>query len=110
MLITTESAATALLFFLAAMVLGWLGLVWLLYRHLEENHPEKYEEMGSPTLRDNDAASVLRLLRFVIGREHLRLEEDAALRRLGDGMLAYFIVYLVLFLYLVASLLSGVDR
>ncbi len=110
MLITTESAATALLFFLAAMALGWFGLVWLLYRRLEEDHPEKFEAMGSPTLRDNDAASAFRLLRFIVGREHLQLEEDAGLRRLGDGMLAYFIVYLVLFLYLVASLLAGVDR
>jgi hypothetical protein len=110
MLITTESAATALLFFLAAMAAGWFGLIWLLYRRLEECHPEKYEAMGSPTLRDNDAGSVLRLLRFIAGREHRQLEEDAALRRLSDAMLAYFIAYFVLFLYLLASLFSGVHR
>ncbi|NJD87573.1 MAG: hypothetical protein FIB05_06135 [Betaproteobacteria bacterium] len=110
MLITTESAATALFLVLFAMAMGWFGLIWLLYRRLEEYHPEKYEAMGSPTLRDNDAETTFQLLGFIVGREYLQLEEDGFLRRLGDGMLYYLIVYLALFLYLLASLFSGIHR
>ena len=85
---------TILLF---AMVLGWFVLIRTLFSRLERMHSQKYESMGRPSLfLRNNMSSGLATMKFLFAREHRSLN-DRVLSRLSDFMLAYLVVYLVLF-------------
>ncbi|MGY1459864.1 hypothetical protein ACW5F0_14665 [Luteimonas sp. A534] len=82
---------------LFAMVIVWFVLIKLLFNRLERVHPKKYEAMGRPSLfLRNNITTGWATLKFLVTREHRSLN-DRNLSKLSDGMLIYFIVYLVLF-------------
>ena len=82
---------------LFAMVIVWFVLIKLLFNRLERTHAQKYEAMGRPSLfLRNNIATGWATLRFLVAREHRSLN-DSYLSKLSDGMLIFFIVYLMLF-------------
>jgi len=84
-----------------ALVIGWFVLIKLLFNRLERAHPQKYEEMGRPSLfLRNNIATGWATLKFLVGREHRPLR-DSYLSKLSDGMLVYLVVYLLLFFSLI---------
>ena len=86
---------------LLAMVITWFVLIKLLFNRLERVHPQKYEAMGRPSLfLRNNIATGLATLKFLLAREHRPLN-DGYLSKLSDAMLAFFVVYLLLFFSLV---------
>lgn len=95
-----------LFFVLFASVFVWLGLVSRLYTILATDHPEKYEEMGKPTLfRNNSPRSGWLLVKFVMKREYLALRNQK-LAKLGNFMFGFFLVYGVLFGIFFVAVLS----
>ena len=82
---------------LFAMVGVWFILIKILFNRLEQTHPEKYEAMGRPSLfLRNNIATGWATLKFLVAREHRSLN-DNFLSKLSDSMLAFFAVYLALF-------------
>jgi len=82
---------------LFAMVIVWFVLIKLLFNRLEQAHQQKYEAMGRPSLfLRNNIATGWATLKFLVTREHRSLN-DNYLSKLSDGMLIFFIAYLVLF-------------
>ncbi|GAB1406092.1 hypothetical protein [Luteimonas terricola] len=82
---------------LFAMVIVWFLLIKLLFNRLERAHAQKYEAMGRPSLfLRNNIATGWATLKFLVAREHRSLN-DSYLSKLSDGMLIFFIVYLMLF-------------
>ena len=82
---------------LFVMVAVWFVLISKLYRILERDHPSKYAEMGRPSLfLRNSISSNISTMKFLFAREH-KLLNNAPLSRLSDAMLAFFLIYLVLF-------------
>ena len=93
----SESTFLILFFVLFGMVLAWFVLVKLLFNRLAAAHPQKYEAMGRPSLfLRNSPSGVWAMLKFLVAREH-RVLGDRHLSKLSDGMLIFFLVYLVLF-------------
>ena len=102
----SNSTFVTLFVLLVGMVLVWFVLVKLLFNRLEAAHPQRYEEMGRPSLfLRNSPAAGWALLKFLMAREHRSLG-DGYLSRLSDAMLAFLAVYLVLFLGLVFWILN----
>lgn len=92
-----DSLFIAIFIALFSMVLVWFVLVKKLFKHLESAHPAKYEAMGRPTLfLRNSPGGAIGMLKFLVTREHKALN-DSHLSKLSDAMLAFFIVYTVLF-------------
>jgi len=95
-----------LFFILFASVFVWFGMVSRFYKTLESEHPDKYEEMGKPTLFwNNSPRSAFVLVRFILTKEFIRLG-NMKLTRLGNYMYWFFIAYLVLFSVLFVSVFS----
>jgi len=95
-----------LFFILFASVFVWFGMVSRLYKTLESEHPDKYEEMGKPTLFwNNSPRSAIILVRFILKREFISLG-NMKLTKLGNYMYWFFIVYVVLFSVLFISVFS----
>lgn len=93
--ITIVSAvAIALLMFLLTAVL---------FRRLEDVHPDKYDEMGRPSFSAPNRENVTAALRFVARREHRELD-DKPLSRLSDALLVCGVLYVALFVYAVSTL------
>jgi hypothetical protein len=75
------------------------GLAAWLYSRLERDHPDKYRDMGEPTLFANRSVRTnLALLKFVFRREDLALN-DPVLSRLTVLMLCFVVGYNALFLF-----------
>jgi len=71
---------------------AWCVLDKFLYDHLERFHPNTFEEMGRPSLfPKNNLAVQYTTIRFFITRKHKALN-DSYLSKLGDAMLALFIL------------------
>ena len=105
-----ESIVLPLFSILFGMALA--GNVWmkLLFRHLEKNHSQKYKAMGRPSLFwRNSPSAMFAMLKFLFTREHRALH-DRYLSRLSDGMLIFFVLYLVLFLGLLFLILDQIVR
>lgn len=82
---------------LMAMVLIWFVLLKAILIRLERKHPEKYEEMGKPSLFWNNSMKTgYATLKFIGRREH-KVLGNPGLSRLCDFALVFFAVYLVLF-------------
>jgi len=72
---------------LIVMVVVWFFLIRLLFSHLEAKHPDKYDEMGRPSLFSNsNFATNSATLRFLVRREHRELNDRYA-SMLSDVML-----------------------
>ena len=73
----------------------------LLFSRLETLHPEKYQELGSPSFRgvkSKGFAPIIATLQFIVRREHRPLN-DRYLANVSDAMLVFFVVYIALFAY-----------
>ena len=76
------------------------GLAAWLLRRLERGHPDKYRQMGEPTLFANRSVrTTLALLKFVFRREDRALN-DPALSRVTVLMLCFMVGYNAFFLFL----------
>jgi hypothetical protein len=85
---------------LFGMVIAWFVLIKLLFNRLERAHPQKYEAMGRPSLfLRNSISGGWATLKFLATREHKALN-DKYLSKLSDAMLAFFGIYLLLFVAL----------
>lgn len=94
---TTDFLTVAIFPSLFVMVVVWFVLITRLFKKLEHDHPDKYAEMGRPSLfLRNSISSNFATMKFLFAREHKALN-DAKLSKLSDSMLAFFLVYLVLF-------------
>jgi hypothetical protein len=92
-----QAPAPVVMPILFGMVLAWFVLIKLLFSRLEQAHPAKYEAMGRPSLfLRNNIAGAATTLKFLVAREHRTLR-DRYLSRLSDGMLIFFVLYLLLF-------------
>ena len=79
------------------MVLIWFVLLKIIFSKLERSHPEKYKQMGEPSLfMNNSMKTGLATLKFIGKREHNQLN-DPALSKLSDFALVFFIIYTVIF-------------
>ena len=98
---TSQALVTVLFVALFAMVIVWFVLIKLLFNRLERVHPQKYEAMGKPSLfLRNHIAGNWATLKFLIGREHRKLN-DSRLSTLSDIMLSFFAIYLLVFFGLI---------
>ena len=88
-------------------VLVWFYLCHKIFGILRTRHPEKYEEMGKPTLiMNNSISNNLSFIKFLFKREWLELN-DEGLSKLGNAMLVFFAVYTVGFLFMFVSVPLG---
>lgn len=79
------------------MVLIWFVLLKIIFTKLEREHPEKYKQMGEPSLFFNNSLKTgLVTLKFIGKREHNNLN-DPALSKLSDFALVFFVIYAVIF-------------
>ena len=94
-----------LFFVLFASVFVWFGLVSQLYKILATDHPQKYEEMGKPTLFwNNSPKSGWLLVKFIMKREYRGLGNQK-LVKLGNFMFNFFVAYGILFSILFVAVL-----
>jgi hypothetical protein len=102
-----QAIAAAFVPVLFGMVLVWFVLVKLLFNRLESTHPAKYEAMGRPSLfLRNTIEGGWRFLKFLLTREHRSLN-DGYLSKLSDGMLVFFVIYLLLFVGLSIAVVTA---
>lgn len=79
---------------LFATVFVWFGLSSWIFRRLAANHPETYQEMGSPTLLlNNSPANGTKFLRFIAAAGWKDLNDDG-LTRAGRAMRIVFVLFL----------------
>lgn len=79
------------------MVLIWFILLKIIFTKLEREHPEKYKQMGEPSLFWNNSMKTgLATLEFIGKREHKDLN-NTALSKLSDFALVFFVIYTVIF-------------
>jgi hypothetical protein len=62
---------------------------------LQMKYPEKWESLGRPTILPTTIRDTARLGAFIIGREYKNLN-DQQLKRLGDGLFAIILLFVVL--------------
>ena len=95
---------------LFASVIVWFVLVSKLYKTLESEHPQKYEEMGRPTLFwNNSPRSGWVLVKFIMKKEYFGLKNQK-LVKLGNFMFGFFIAYGILFGVLFVSVLIMIAQ
>jgi len=93
-----------------AMVIIWFGMITALFQRLKSKHSKKYKEMGEPHLIQNNTMKTGRTtLKFLCKREHKSLN-DKPLSILGDFMLVFGIIYIILFIDLFAGALADVQH
>jgi len=74
---------------------------------LKTRHPDKYEEMGRPSLiMNNTFSNNLSFIKFFFKREWRKLN-DRGMTSLGNGMLVFFGIYTILFFWLIIIGTSG---
>jgi len=85
----------------------WFFLCYKLFKILEIRHPEKYENMGRPSLiMNNSLASNITFMKFLFKQEWRALN-DTGLAALCTTMLIFFGFYLVGFLALFLAIPLG---
>lgn len=81
------------------MVFTWFAMNMMLFRLLKARHPEKYKEMGEPSLFWNSSMKAgWAIFKFLMNREHKALN-DGVVSLLSDSMLMVFIGYWILFFW-----------
>jgi hypothetical protein len=87
---------------LFAMVVLWFVLVSWVFSRLRKRHPSTYEAMGSPTLFWNNSPRGNWLFLKFLYSSRWRELGDSTVSNIVRFMRVYFVIYLVLFLALVA--------
>jgi hypothetical protein len=73
-----------------------------MYKLLRTRHPEKYEEIGKPSLiMNNTFSNNISFIRFLFGRQWKSMN-DEGLATLGNVMLVFFTLYSLGLVLLVA--------
>lgn len=89
------------------MSLGWLAMVRALYESLEENHSQKYEEMGEPSLFTNNTVRTnWALLKFLFSRAPEALNDSPLLFQV-NVMRVWLPLHILGFAWLVAAATSS---
>ncbi len=74
------SVTTVVFSVLFAMTIGWFAMLHALFNDLEARHPQKYEDLGEPSVFKNDTFSAsFRLLKFLYTREPEGLNDKSLL-------------------------------
>ena len=101
--------APTIFWVLMVMVFVWFAMILVLFRKLKTQHPEKFKEMGEPSLFWNNSMKTgWATLKFIVKREHKGLN-DGSLSMLSDSMLVFFVLYTVLFFGMFFGVLSNVP-
>ncbi|ATX80710.1 hypothetical protein Ga0123461_2309 [Mariprofundus aestuarium] len=88
-------------------VFVWFFLCFKLFKILETRHPETYKTMGSPTLiMNNSLSNNISFMRFLFKREWRDLNDDG-LSSLGKGMLTFFVIYSICFIFIFFAVALG---
>ena len=91
------------------MVIIWLGCCARLFALLKVRQPEKYKQMGEPSvILNNSIRNNMAFMRFLFRREDRALG-DLAISRFTGFMFYYFFVVLAVYLFLVISIFSLVQ-
>ena len=93
-----------LFYILGVMVIVWFIMLDKLFRILKVDHPLKYIEWGKPFLFDGEAyrkRTGQLMLIFLIKKEYKALN-NKVLTKLCNFMLIYMVVFVVLFIGLIA--------
>jgi hypothetical protein len=87
-------------------VLLWFFLCHRMFVILRTRHPEKFEAMGKPSLiMNNSFSNNLSFMKFLFKMEWQDLN-DESVATLGKSMLVFFALYVILFMFLLISVLS----
>jgi hypothetical protein len=81
-------------------VFVWFGLCHRLFKLLEARHPEKFSEMGRPSLiMNNSVSNNISFMKFLLKREYRELNAPL-ISNLGRAMRVFFVVFCVVFMFL----------
>lgn len=98
MTLMTFSPRNVLSLCVFAMAVIWLLLVRNLFRSLSANHPQKYEEMGKPSItQNNNLRTNVRFFRFLFSAES-NLLNDPSLSKRVSFMRMWLIISFVAFM------------
>jgi hypothetical protein len=105
-----ESLYFILFAVLAAMVFVWFGLCIWTFRRLEKSHPEKYLEMGRPSLflRNNVENNWL-FMKFMWRSDYKKLN-DPPLTRTCKVMKVCFFIYCMIFVSMFFLFFTGMPQ
>ena len=82
---------------LGLMVAVWLILCKWTFKRLEQRHPQKYSEMGSPSLfLRNNLENNWKFAKYLWKNEYRKLE-DSVLSRISEFMKVFIVLYLLIF-------------
>jgi hypothetical protein len=102
----TFSPANVLFLCVFVMAVVWLVLVRNLFQSLSARHPQKYEELGRPSLtQNNNWRANVRFFKFLFSTESASLNDRSLSKRIGF-LRVWFIIYIVAFM---ASLSVGTQ-
>jgi hypothetical protein len=105
----TESINIALLTVLAVMAFVWFGLCIWTFRRLEKSHPEKYIEIGRPSLvLRNTLESNWSFMKFM-WRSDYSVLNDPLLTQICSIMKALLCAYGLLFITMVLSVFYSIP-
>jgi hypothetical protein len=90
---------------LGIMTFIWLFLCSWTFKRLEQEHPEKYLEIGEPSLITRNSNNTLLFLRFLFKREYGVLN-DASLNKTCNFMRWLFVLYILVFAFLVIQIVT----
>ncbi len=88
-------------------VFVWFFMCYRLFKILETRHPEKYEEMGKPSLfLNNTISNNISFMKFLFKGEWRGLN-DVGLANHSKFMLFFFTIYIVGFMFLFFNFFIG---
>jgi hypothetical protein len=94
----TSSPANVLILCVFAMAIVWLVVVRNLFQSLSAKHPQKYEELGRPSLtQNNNWRTNVRFFKFLFSNESASLNDQILSKRVGF-LRVWFIIYIVAFM------------
>jgi hypothetical protein len=91
----TFSPDNALFLCVFAMAVVWLVLVRNLFRSLSAKHPKKYEELGQPSLtQNNNLRTNVRFFKFLFSTESTSLNDVSLSKRVS-----FLRIWLIIFFF-----------
>jgi hypothetical protein len=91
----TFSPGNVLFLCVFAMAVVWLVLVRNLFRSLSAKHPQKYEELGKPSLtQNNNLRTNVRFFKFLFSTESTSLNDLSLSKRVS-----FLRIWLIIFFF-----------
>ena len=92
---------------LIVSVFVWFGFCRRLFMLLETRQPEKYNELGRPSLiMNNSISNNIAFMRFLLKREYIELN-DPVILNLAQTMRVFVVCYFILFVFLALGVPFG---